>query len=176
MHSNDPSCTTILSCAWGTTGRLILCTVKTESSSMPVIFSMTVQLCKHQREPYIQKETALSLSLLFEEWVFPLISKHEYRVAGISSLLFRRGTCGGSGVDSGGHHSASLLLKPGTLSLERSNAKFIAFSPQKQRMDKHFEAYNTCKKKRAMAPIFSSVLEKFPLFLTHSNVSYCRWF
>lgn len=88
------------------------------------------------------------LFAVFDEWASPLPKKkkkkstHEYgvagpwwgRQAGISSLRGETSDevpCGGSGVDSGGHHYASLPHKPGTFVFGEKPCKIHCFHPAK---------------------------------------------
>lgn len=92
------------------------------------------------RPPYPKKEVLwVRLFAVFDEWVFPpktqtwiWSSRASMRQAGISSILnvtSDKVPCGGSGVDSGGHLSASLLHKPRTFVFGEKDMQNSLFSP-----------------------------------------------
>lgn len=139
---------------------------KREHSSACYFFhdSAPLQTSNSPTEP--KKRRCFEFLLVFDEWVFPPKSTHEYGVAGprwsrLASPLFRVTSdefpCGGSGVDSGGHHNASFLHKPGTFVFWGEAMQNSLFSPCEDRgWINIFEA-----QRRGALPSCCFVLEHF---------------
>ncbi len=124
-----------------TTGGLILCTTKENTAVCLLFFPWQCTPAHIKRASISKKGGALSLTFCCIWWVPPQkihtwiwSSRASMRQAGISSLLRVTSDevpCGGSGVDSGGHHNASLLHKPGTFVFGEKPCKIHCFHPAK---------------------------------------------